>query len=532
VNGPVEPAVATSAAPTAAWRADARGLAGWSGAGVLGLVALYAAAVYLPFLGSGRTLTSHEVMVAQPALEMLADGQWVVPHYAGMLFLDKPPLVNWLTAGSFVALGGFSEFAARLPAALSAIGLAVLVAWLARRFYGNLAGLFAGLIQATCVYAYMQGRLGEIDMPFAFFIAAAHAALAVAWGGGKVGRWGGGNGVTSFPRSHVPSFALAPALAFYLSAAAATLAKGPLAVVLIGASVIAFCILQRNWRYFVAVLTTPALLVYVLLVGGWFVAAYAQAGGAATRELTYNSLDRFLGLHHLQQMLNPAFYLYTVPWLFLPWTVALAFGARRLWRDARQPDAVLERFLWAWLLGGLIFLSLSMFKHKHYAIPILPPLSVLAGYLLAVRTHVDPRRAKPFFAITFVVIPIVLAIVGGFVMPKRDHRRATVEFVQSLAERVPADAQLYTVGLGQSAVYPYLPRPAVHVNTRDPRDIDALLRPVAGQSAYVLTLQGHLVEFERRGVQFETVATEPPPKRKKAAPEQMLVLGRATFPPE
>jgi hypothetical protein len=58
--------------------------------GLLLWVALYAAVIYLPFLGSARTLTSHEVMVTHAAQRMLIDGHWVVPHFASGLWLDKP----------------------------------------------------------------------------------------------------------------------------------------------------------------------------------------------------------------------------------------------------------------------------------------------------------------------------------------------------------------------------------------------------------------------------------------------------------
>ncbi len=66
-------------------------------------VASYACLIYLPFLGSSRTLTRHEVMVTHPALRMLADGEWLVPHYSSGRWLDKPPLVSWLVIRSFAA---------------------------------------------------------------------------------------------------------------------------------------------------------------------------------------------------------------------------------------------------------------------------------------------------------------------------------------------------------------------------------------------------------------------------------------------
>src|SRR5262245_7176380 len=74
------------------------------------LVALYAACVLLPFLGSSRTLTPHEVNTVHPAQRMLQDGdwrEWIVPRFGSGYWLDKPPLANWLTAIALAAAGVF-----------------------------------------------------------------------------------------------------------------------------------------------------------------------------------------------------------------------------------------------------------------------------------------------------------------------------------------------------------------------------------------------------------------------------------------
>src|SRR3990170_782593 len=145
------------------------------------LVAGYAAAILLPFLGSNRTLTNHEVYIALPAKEMLHSGDWIVPTYTGRTWLAKPPLLYWVTAGLAWLRGEFDEWTARLPAAFSAILLSLLVTALAARWFDRTTALLAGLIQASMGYTYMQGRLGEIDMPLACLLAAALAILGLHW---------------------------------------------------------------------------------------------------------------------------------------------------------------------------------------------------------------------------------------------------------------------------------------------------------------------------------------------------------------
>ena len=58
---------------------------------------------------------------------MLAGGDWTVPHFNGLPYLDKPVLFFWLVAGAFRLLG-VGETAARLPAALGAVATVALTA--------------------------------------------------------------------------------------------------------------------------------------------------------------------------------------------------------------------------------------------------------------------------------------------------------------------------------------------------------------------------------------------------------------------
>ena len=60
-----------------------------------------------------------ETRYAQIAIEMIQSRDWVTPTLGGKAYLDKPPLMYWVTAISF-RLFGVNETAARLPAMFSA----------------------------------------------------------------------------------------------------------------------------------------------------------------------------------------------------------------------------------------------------------------------------------------------------------------------------------------------------------------------------------------------------------------------------
>src|SRR5262245_4659870 len=87
----------------------------------IALVALIAAFVMFTNLGGTQLWDRDEPRNGECAREMLARGDWVVPVFNGELRTHKPVLLYWCIMASYVALG-VSEFAARLPSALCAIG--------------------------------------------------------------------------------------------------------------------------------------------------------------------------------------------------------------------------------------------------------------------------------------------------------------------------------------------------------------------------------------------------------------------------
>src|SRR5580700_4742626 len=92
------------------------------------IVLLFAAAVYLGCIVSPPSLMDDADSVqANIARHMLASGDWVTPRLDGVAFLEKPPLVYWSMALSFIPFG-VRDWVARLPIALSAIALAFLTA--------------------------------------------------------------------------------------------------------------------------------------------------------------------------------------------------------------------------------------------------------------------------------------------------------------------------------------------------------------------------------------------------------------------
>jgi 4-amino-4-deoxy-L-arabinose transferase-like glycosyltransferase len=109
-----------------------------------------------------------------------------------------------------------------------------------------------------------------------------------------------------------------------------------------------------------------------------------------------NHFDRFRGA---MPSLEPWYaYFYLVPYMLLPWApyAALALADRLRGRRLFEP---IWRFAACWILPGLVLISLSSFRARNYAIPLLPPLVMAAGVGLheyLKRRQVTPNRLLPW----------------------------------------------------------------------------------------------------------------------------------------
>ncbi len=110
--------------------------------------------------------------VAQISRNMVTSGDWVTPRADGIAFLEKPAMFYWPIAVAF-KIFGVHDWAARIPFALSAIGLACLTCAFAAWAFGRRAGLYAGLCIGTCVGLFLFTRIVIPDVTLTLTIALA-----------------------------------------------------------------------------------------------------------------------------------------------------------------------------------------------------------------------------------------------------------------------------------------------------------------------------------------------------------------------
>jgi 4-amino-4-deoxy-L-arabinose transferase-like glycosyltransferase len=148
--------------------------------------ALIWAGIYLPGLGSIE-LKHEEPRRALPAVHMLASGDWLIPRVGEVPYLRKPPLLNWLIAGTFKLTGGRSEWAVRLPSVIATLVLALGIVIYGAGWIGRLGALVASICFLTNLAVLESGRLAELEAVYICFTGLALVIWLAGWRRGTTG---------------------------------------------------------------------------------------------------------------------------------------------------------------------------------------------------------------------------------------------------------------------------------------------------------------------------------------------------------
>jgi len=329
-------------------------------------VFLAAAAVMMFRLGELGLIEPDEARYASVARAMVDTGDFVTPRINDYIYLDKPPMLHWLTAASFTVLGP-TEFAARLfPALATAAGIALVYA-IGRHGFGHKAGILSALVMLTCVLWFAVGRTIRFDMLLSLAIA---ATVWWAWLGTESG-----------PRARL----------YFLLAATVmglgVLVKGPVAAALPGAILLVYLAVTRRLKVLAQVPWLRALGLFALVAVPWFVAVELATPGAVRFFMVHENLSRVTGTMDTMHWepwwyFGPVLLMAAVPWtLYLPG--AIYAGVHPTEQEHHRRRLSLLLIIWAAVVVGLF--SLSKVKLPAYILPAMPAVAVLVGRYVAGR---------------------------------------------------------------------------------------------------------------------------------------------------
>src|SRR5262249_10007286 len=219
-------------------------------------VAILAALIFLFHLGSPPLTSPNEGLYAEVAREMNATGEFVIPHANGVVYLEKPPLLYWLTALSMRVFGE-TAFGARLPSALAAIATVLVVCAAGRRLFGPLAGMLSGIVLATSLGVALVARQVLFDSLLTLWTT---IALLGFWMGTEE---------TGERRSSRRIWLLAG----YAALALAALTKGLVGLAIPALVVLADALISRGGERLRRAASMPGLLLFLAVAAPWHLIA-------------------------------------------------------------------------------------------------------------------------------------------------------------------------------------------------------------------------------------------------------------------
>ena len=403
--------------------------------GVLLLLGLLIAA-RLAAMGLLPLMDTTEARYAEIGRKMVERWDWITPWADdGMPFWAKPPLSFWLTALSF-KLFGINEFAARLPHFLCTAGVAGLTWRLAVRRSDTQGWLVLCLLVGSTLFYVSSGAV----MTDAALVLGTTLAMAGFWGG-----------------LHGPA-AQRQRERWWLFAGIAigVLAKGPVALILIGLPLLGWTVIQRRahavWRAFA---WTAGTTLVALLVVPWFVLAEWRTPGFLRYFLIGEHWHRFVTPGWQGDLYGTAHrYPPGTIWLFaavalLPWSLLLPAAA---WyrRGKPQPpgeatpDRSWQLYLLAWGLAPLLFFSAARNIIWTYVLPGVPALALLAAQ--ALDRFPAPTRQRLLLAGLTLTLLGGLAFVFQLEGSNAAEQRSAKSLVAAYDRQHAADQPLVYIG--------------------------------------------------------------------------------------
>ncbi|MCS6977582.1 MAG: glycosyltransferase family 39 protein [Gemmatales bacterium] len=376
------------------------------------LILAWAAALCWHGLHVGE-LYRTEALRAIIGAEMLRNGDWIVPRLYGEPLLTKPPGMYAAIAAASWLRGEVVEWTARLPSALSATLLMVLLYWYFARNVGRLGGLIAAAIAPCSMLWLDKAAAAEIDMLQVFWVGAALLFFFRAVEAEEAGR----------------NESSAMAAWFWWLLALLCVAGGVLtkwtAPAFFYAAAIPFLIWRRrplllfSWRH----LTAACLGAGICL--GWVVLVVNQVGWETFYTTVRNeALPRLSHSHHLgsvgEQIGETLLHPFKLLAVNLPWSgfalATLLPGFLQLW-DERGRRLVQAMHCWTW--PNVILWTILPDHATRHSFPLFTGMTGLAAlaWLAFVQGRFSEMQAKWFgrYAALSLAVFAVGAISGSLI---------------------------------------------------------------------------------------------------------------------
>ena len=327
---------------------------------------------------SGLFLTILEpdgALYATIAKTMAQTNDFINMKMEGKDWLDKPHFPFWITALSYQVFG-VTTFAYKFPALL----FWIMGGWYTWRFafsiYNRSVAQLAVLIYVTALHLVISNNDVRAEPYLTGLIIGSVYHFYVAAGSGKRNIL------------HIIMGALL--------AACAAMTKGPFVVIIIGAGLVMHWLITRDYKQFLhyrwwiailltAIFTLPELYcLYVQFDLHPEKIVFDRQGVSGIRFFFWDSqFGRFFNTGPIKGKGDPFFYLHTVLWAFLPWSLLLyAAIMQSIRRFKNRTTSNTEYITLFTIIVTFLLFSLSRFQLPHYMNIIFPFFAIITARYL------------------------------------------------------------------------------------------------------------------------------------------------------
>lgn len=358
---------------------------------------LMAVFLYMTGITSTDLWTPDEPRYAEVAREMIERGNYIQPHINGKPYTEKPPLFFWMVAVGAKLFGDVNPFTVRLPSILSALGTLSLMLVFISEFFDRKKAFLTAIILCLMPQFFTLARSGHIDMLLTFLITTSLVSFY---------RW--------YARNKYGYLTV-----FYLCLALATLAKGPIGLLLPLMVALCFLMFRKEWGKIRKMHIYAGLPIAIMLVLVWYIPATQQSAGydfgpMAKRQIvgrifhpSSHAVSVFYWpFYHIQSLVQG-----TTPWIFLiPSAVIAAYRYRR--------NAPLF-FLLCWALAVFAFFTIIASKRSLYILPMYPPIAAMIALWVLDSAQTSRLRLVRVMSISMGVLLLVVVAITPIILTRK-----------------------------------------------------------------------------------------------------------------
>jgi len=352
---------------------------------ILALVA-YIAGLFL------NVIETDSCQYAKISFQMLRDKSFLKLYYDGGEYLDKPPLLFWLSCISF-KIFGVSNFTFRLPSFLFSILGVYSTYRLATKLYDKNHGILATIILSTCQAFFLFNHDVRTDA-----LLTANVIFAI-W---QLYEYLTGNKIINLV---LGSFGVGLAM----------LSKGPIGLMIPVLAFVPDFIYRRQWKNFLRTEWLLGILILVIMLIPMVIGLYQQFGIEGPKFFFWKqSFGRLTGDQHLRNDPDPFFLFHSFLWAFLPWSIIAVYAVfdrlKTLILEIKNKFPRTEIFTLMGIILPFIALSRSLYQLPHYIFVLFPLFAIITAVSVEKLIDKRPLTLKVFSYVQLFVCVIIWSL--------------------------------------------------------------------------------------------------------------------------